>query len=236
MPDTKGGDGFPDDAMSWKVVGQLPASGEWSQSADADNDGRIDVCLATGFAPNKGAIQICASDESGSALRLIHRIDEGGRFGNVRFHVGDLRGDGSQDIIAWWSSDFLYGGDCEIIRYRLGPEGVRERVVIGRGDAGSLWPDDGQAAMLDMDRDGTPEVWFATHSGNLWRYDASGSTALRRVFHIEGGLGPIVGGDVPNSPFPSLFLGWNKTVLRLELDHGPRDSSSDGRGRLEFGG
>ena len=38
-------------------------------------------------------------------------------------------GDGTQDLVAWWCTD-TNGGECEVIRYHLGPEGVRRRIVL----------------------------------------------------------------------------------------------------------
>jgi len=208
--------GFRSDGVAWKKVGQLPASGEWSETADIDNDGRDDICVATGYADGEAAIHAYRSEAPGADLVLGHVIDEGGRFGNVHFVVAAARGDGKNDVLAWWSTDFLYGGDCEIIRYRLDADGVSERTVIARGDAGSLWPDDGQVAVVDMDADGRPEVWFGAKSGNLWRYDMAGTAPPERILKIAPHLGPIVGGIIDTTGRPVLFLGWDREVLRLE--------------------
>ena len=208
--------GFCRDGLAWKQVGQLPASGEWTETADIDNDGRDDLCFAVGYGERAAAIHAYQSDAPGAALRLGHAIDEGGRFGNVRFVVANGRGDGKNDVIAWWSTDHLYGGDCEIIRYRLDTGGVTERTVIARGEAGTLWPDDGQIAVLDSDGDFRPEVWFGVKSGNLWRYDPAGTAPPERILKIEPPLGPIVGGITDGTGRPTLFLGWGRDVLRLD--------------------
>src|SRR5262249_22831084 len=150
------------------VVARLPHSGEWIQAADVDNDGHAEICVATGYAEGGAAILVYASDAPGATLRVEHRIDESGRFGNVRFLPGDLRGDGPQALGAWWCTDHLYGGDCEVIHYRLGPAGVLERRILGRDVAAKLWPDDGQATLADTDGDRRPEVWFCTKAGRLW--------------------------------------------------------------------
>lgn len=207
--------GFQGAALAWKQVGQLPASGEWSQTADLDNDGRIDVCLAAGYAERKAAIQSYTSPSRGASLVPAHEINEQGRFANVKFLIGDVRGDGTNDLMAWWCTDHLYGGDCEVIRYNLGPEGVRSREEIARGKADLLWPSDGQTALLDMDADGRPEVWFAAGSGNLWRYDPSQPTALERILKTSS-LGPIAGGSMPNSSRPALIVGRGRELLRLD--------------------
>ena len=166
--------GFAGASLASKQVGQLTSSGEWSQAADIDNDGRIDVCLAAGFAEHKAAIQVFVSRSRGEQLVMQHEINEQKKFANVKFLVGDLRGDGTNDAVAWWCTDHLNdGGDCEVIRYHLGPEGVRSRDVIAQGRSEILWPGDGQTALLDMDGNGQSEVWFAASSGNLWRYDPS---------------------------------------------------------------
>ena len=185
--------GFQGASLGWKKVGQLATSGEWSQDADLDNDGRLDVCLATGYSENKAAIQAFVSPSRGADLVMQHEINEQWRFANVKFVIGDLRGDGTSDLVAWWCTDHLTGGDCEVIRYHLGPEGVRSRDVIAQGKAEILWPGDGQMALLDMDGNGQTEVWFAASSGNLWRYDPAQPSAVQRVLQTSS-LGPIAGG------------------------------------------
>ena len=215
MAKASGPTGFSQEAMQWKQVGQLPASGEWAESADVDNDGRAEVCLAAGFAPGQAAVLAFSSEAPGAELRLKHRLDEGGRFGNVRFRVGPLGGDGAQELIAWWCTG-LGDGDCEIIRYRLGPEGVRRRTVLTQGDAKQLWPQDGQSALWDMDGDGRPEVWFATSAGSVWNFDPARETGLVRVLHLDGGIGPIAGVRDPMTNKPVLLLGRDRAVLRLE--------------------
>lgn len=210
--------GFLRDGLGWKQVGQLPASGEWSETADFDNDGRDELCFAVGFGEGAAAIHAYRSEAPGAALILSHAIDEGGRFGNVRFVVTAGRGDSKNDVVAWWSTDYLYGGQCEVIRYRLDSTGVTERTVIASGDAGVLWPDDGQVAVLDMDGDFRPEVWFAARSGNLYRYDPAGTIAPERILKIDPTLGPIAGGMIDGTGRPVLFLGWGRDVLRLDAD------------------
>lgn len=210
----KTGGGFSAESLAWKQVAQLPASGETVLTADVDNDGGNDVCVATGYAFNGAAIHVYASPEQGSDLRIKHVINEDKRFGNVRFVVGPTRGDGLQDLFAWWCTG-LGDVDCEFVRYRLGPEGVREREVLARGDAPSLWPKDGQTVLADLDQDGRTEVWFATDLGNLWRYDPSRPGVLSRVLEVPSGIGPIIRSTAPNGK-PCLLLGIERRVVRLE--------------------
>lgn len=205
------------DAIAWKQVGQLPVSGEAAQAADADNDGRPELCVAAGFAINGAAIHLYSSPGPGEGLRLETVLDEGRRFGNVRFLVGRTRGDGPRDVFAWWCTG-LSDGDCEFVRYRLGPEGVREREVLGRGKAIELWPKDGQMGLADLDRDGRPELWFATDSGNLWRHDPTRPKSLTRVLHAEGGFGPIASKPATERQGPFLLLGSGRYLIRLEAE------------------
>ena len=214
---------FQGASLGWKQVGQLPSSGEWSQTADLDNDGRIDICLATGFAQRRAAIQAYSSPSRGADLVLSREINEQGRFANVKFLVGSLRGDGTNDLMAWWCTDHLSGGDCEVIRYHLGPEGVRARQVVARGKTDLLWPNDGQTALVDMDADGHPEVYFATDSGNLWQYTPDQAKPLARILK-DSSLGPIAGGLVPGSSRPALILARGCEVLRLDCATSPSSS------------
>ena len=209
--------GFTEESMRWKQVGQLPASGEWLQSSDADNDGRPDLAVATGFSERNAAIHLYDSPSPGADLVVIAKIEEDHRFGNVRFVVDSLGKDGRKDVVAWWCTA-IDGGDCEMIRYRLAPGGsVERRDVLHRGPASTLWPDDGQYAVGDLDRDGSRELWFATRSGHLWKADPNRpSSPLRHIAHLDGGLGPIALGPLRLDSRPTLLLAWGTHVLSLD--------------------
>jgi hypothetical protein len=200
------------------VVGQLPHSGEWLQVADADNDGRPEICVATGYALHGAALHFFESDTPGADLRQTRILNEDGRYGNVRFILGDFRGDGRTDLIAWWCTD-LAGGDAEMILYRLGRDGVASRSVVARGPAGELWPDDGQFTTGDLDGDGRDEVWFGTHAGHLWRYDPAHEPSPVRVVRFNKPLGPIaIGPDYYRRTRQRVYLGLDRSVLKLEGD------------------
>ncbi|MFO0952974.1 MAG: hypothetical protein U0835_17840 [Isosphaeraceae bacterium] len=210
-----GGDGFRQETLFWKKVGQLPHSGEWIQTADADNDGRTDVVVATGYAFNGAAIHIFESKAAGAPLELRHKIEEDGRFGNVRFLVGDFRGTGAREVISWWCTD-LAGGDAEMILYRLGPKGVVSREVVARGTASDLWSNDGQFVTGDTDRDGREEVWFGTLGGSVWKYDPSRASAPVRVARFQSGLGPLaIGPDLIHLDQPVLYVAADRSILRF---------------------
>jgi hypothetical protein len=206
--------GFAEETLGWKKVGQLPISGEWIQSIDVDQDGQTELCVATRYAPGKAAIHIYAGDRPGADLRFEQVIDEAGRYCNVRFLVGDTRGNGVRDLVAWWCHE-LGGGDSEVIRYSLGPRGIRERTVVAQGTGELFWPKDGQMALMDLDGNGHPEIWFANTAGGLWRFDASRSPAMVRIAQIKGEFGPIT--PAPATPLipPALLVAMGRSVLRL---------------------
>ncbi len=207
-------DGFQYETLGWRKIGQLPASGEGTQVIDVDNDGRLDVCLATGFAVGNAAIHVYSTSEFGIDLQPIHILNEGNRFGNVKFKALELAGDAKTDVLAWWCTD-LADGDCEVIRYQLGPNGLEQREVITHGDAGSLWPVDGQITRQDMENDGMSEVWFATTNGDLWRYDPSRQSVISRICHIGKTLGPICGAPNSFDQTKGLYIGCGEFVLKL---------------------
>jgi hypothetical protein len=212
--------GFAEETLGWKQVAQLPVSGEWLESADVDHDGQTEICVATGFAPTRAAIHIYAGDRPGTDLRLEQVIDEAGRFGNVRFLVGDTRGDGGRDIVAWWCQG-LGGGESEIVRYRLGPGCVRERTVLGQGTSELFWPKDGQMAVMDLDGNGHPEIWFANTAGGLWRCEASPRPAMVRIAQIKGEFGPITPAPATPTAPACLLVALGRSILRLTDDRSP---------------
>ena len=212
--------GFVEETLGWKQVGRLPVSGEGLQSIDIDQDGQTEICVATGFMPGKAAIHVYRSDRVGADLELEQILDESREFANVRFLAGDTRGDGIPDLVAWWCES-LQGGDSKVVRYRLGPEGVRERTVLAEGTGNLYWPMDGQMAIMDLDRDGHPEIWFSNTAGGLWRYDESRSPAMKRIAQIKGAFGPIAPAPAtPQNP-PALLVAMGRSVLRLVVEPVP---------------
>ncbi|MFO0910477.1 MAG: hypothetical protein U0794_19390 [Isosphaeraceae bacterium] len=183
-PQAASHDGFRHEELSWKKVGQLPASGEWLEVGDVDNDHAQELLVATGYALKGAAIHVYQSPAAGSPLQLKRVIDEDRRFGNVRFKLIPSASNQESRLVAWWCTD-LAGGDAEMIVYRLGPEGVRERQVVQTGTASELWPDDGRFDLGDVDGDGHDELWFATSQGVLWRFEPERATesapAPRRI-------------------------------------------------------
>ena len=223
-------DGHAFEALTWKRVSGLPVSGEQLVAADVTNNGQTDICIAAGFATNKAAIRVYSRfgaagssrptsrptfDAAGFRWRLLHEIDEENQFANVRFVIGDLRGDGVKDVVAWWCSD-LIGGDCEVIHYVLGWEGIRQRTVVHTGKASDLWPIDGQFTAGDLDSDGADEVFFTTISGNLWQYDPLTAPWISCICKFDTQLGPVAMGVKTTNGKRSLYVGSGRYVLRLD--------------------
>jgi hypothetical protein len=214
MKQTDGG--FSAEAVAWKQVGRLPASGEGTQAVDADSDGDTDLCLATGFQEGGAAIHVydLSSDPS---LTTPFRIDEAGRFGNVKFLAGSLREGEPCELLTWWCEGRA-GGYGEMIRYRLGRNGVEDRRVLAQDDSNQVWPIDGQMSLVDSDGDGCREAWFVTTSGRVWRYDATRGPRVTPICHIAGPMGPIAGDTRFDAGGMRLYLGCGDLVLALEPD------------------
>jgi hypothetical protein len=209
-------DGYHNESLSWRLRGQMPFSGEGIDLTDADNDGEIDLCLATGFAPQGAAIHICSltADDVIGEPRVV--IDEGKRFGTVKFLVGSVERDGTKDLFAWWCTG-LGEGDTEMWRYRIDPRGgVVGREFVTSGGSSDIWPIDGQTTFADLDDDGCNEVWFATVSGNLWRYAPSESLAPALMCQIPDGIGPIAGGGLENSR--RVYIGSGSRLLQFHAE------------------
>ena len=80
--------------------------------------------------------------------------------------------------------------DFNDIGRESGPEGVRERSVLSAGTSDLFWPKDGQIAIIDLDRDGHPEIWFANEAGDLWQFDPTrspGLTCISRTTEVSSG-------------------------------------------------
>lgn len=214
-------DGFLQDELGWKQVAQLPASGEWAQVADVDNDGQPDVCVATGYALRKAAVMVYHSPAPAAPLELRHRVDENGRFGNVRFIVLEVGPDQEKELVAWWCTD-QGGGDTEMIAYRLRPDGIASRTVLSRGPSTQLWADDGRFISGDVDGDGRQEVWFATQDGRLWRYaprprvsEPGDPETLLEVAHFKGGVGALAIGPEQVGDQSRLFFARGPSIFHL---------------------
>lgn len=209
--------GFQSEALAWKQVGQLPASGEWIETTDLDRDGQPELCVATGYAPNSAAIHLYEPGEGSAGVRFKLGVDENRRFGNVRFVVGDFKGDGSSELIAWWCTDYVYGGRCEMIRYQIGANGIESRELVAESDATGFWPDDAQSAVADLDGNGRPEVWFANRSGNVWRYEpGSPARGPELILKIDERTGPITPALIPHNTRTSLLFGAGNSVFCVE--------------------
>jgi hypothetical protein len=208
--------GFRSETVAWKQVGQLPASGESAVFADVDNDGAKDICVATGFRHNEAAIQIYESKEVGTDLKLKRTIDEEKRFANVKLLVGAKQADNLNEVFAWWSTGLDVNGDCEFIRYLVGPEGIREREVIYKAQTQYLWPSDNQSCFADLDGDHVQEVYFATHTGHLWRYDQNQESVPVEIFQSTKGIGAIQFVDKRLShEEPILIVGSGQDLIQI---------------------
>jgi hypothetical protein len=211
LTSTDSSDGFRHESVGWRQLGRLPASGEGVQLADADNDGVVEICLATGYKLHEAAIQIHSITEKSLSEQPDLVINEGGRFGTVKFMVGSLTDDGEQEMFVWWCSG-LGDGETEFFRYTLGSEGIVSRTQVAAGTSDQLWPIDGQMTFADLNRDGSSEVWFATASGRLWRYDAASQpSTLDLICQITSGIGPITAGA--GADRPCLYIGSGSNLL-----------------------
>jgi hypothetical protein len=203
------------DALSWRVIGQLPASGEQTLGDDVDNDGKPDVCMAVGFAEGKASIHVFEADTTRGALPLKRVIDEDGKFSNVRFVVGPTREDGLKDLVAWWTTDHLQSGHIVMVRYRLDADGVASREVLAEGDE-RIWPVDGGAVVFDSNEDGRPEIWFGSVTGELWRLEPGQAAAPTLVAHFRSPLGPLLARARTKHMSPCLFICHDRDVVRLQ--------------------
>jgi hypothetical protein len=234
--------GFSHAGIEGRRIGQLPGSGETAASSRVFNQSGKQLLIASGFRESQAEIQIykwlpaAAPSSTWSANGKLTSgpwkkevvVTEDHRFANVRFLAGDVDGDGKNTLVAWWCSS-LTGGDCAMIRYSLSPHGIESRDVLFEGPAGDYWPIDGQFALADTDGDGRPEVWFASGSGKLWRYevepnrDRSNIPAARPVLVCESeeGMGPVAAGGAAENGAQPIYFSVGRKLLRLTGS--PRD-------------
>ena len=70
-------------------------------------------------------------------------------------------------------------------------------------------------AVMDLDGNGYPEIWFANNAGGLWRFDESQSSAMVRIAQIKGAFGPITPAPATPSTPAALLVSMGRSVLRL---------------------
>lgn len=208
--------GFEGAGLACRVVRSLKASGEQAGAHDLDGDGRDEVIVATGYALGLATIEAFRPTEGGLEAEPILRLDEGGRFANVRCVVGPIGCDGRLALIAWWTSE-LIGGRAEVVRYRIDGGRVVHRQLIGEGPSGRLWSSDGQVALVDTDGRGGPEVWSTGAEGYVWRFDpAVPDLGMKCILRIGASLGPIAGFPARGDRPAALYVGTGRDVLTLE--------------------
>jgi len=209
-------EGFEGAGLAGRVVRTLEASGEQAGAHDLDGDGIDEVIVATGYALGKATIDAYRPAPVGLEDEPILRIDEGGRFANVRFVVGPVGGQGRLALIAWWTSE-LIGGRAEVVRYRIEGGRVVHRQLIGEGPSGRLWSSDGQVALVDTDGRGGPEVWATGAEGYVWRFDpAKPDLGMKCILQIGASLGPITGFPAQSRRPATLYIGSGRDVIALE--------------------
>lgn len=219
-------DGRKVTAFGWEKVANLPASGESIKVVPGDPDAQ-EVCIAVGYSPRKAELRFYRSpnaennskniakdttsfNSADRSWQLVDTIDEGQRFANVRFAVANMEGDSVRDVVAFWSLD-LTGGPCEVIRYRIDHGGHRTRLPLMCGSTHDMWPLENQIAIVDVERQGRPAIWFASGSGNLWRHSGKPGEAAKRILRVPEGLGPVAAfGD------NGLLVGSQNTILRIQ--------------------
>ena len=212
VPSVNGG--FQSEMLGWRQVATAPKSGEQALTADVNNDGETELCLASGYSVGNAQVSIYQSNCGELDASPVLTIDEDHRFGNVRMLVSTFSATGSKNyLIAWWCSE-LCNGECEIVRYAIERNTVVERTVIAQGDAAMLWPREGQMATADTDGDGNAEVWFATNQGYVWRYDPSRDRHPSLICSIPSKIGPIaaVSWDCGRQ---ALYIGRDRSLFEL---------------------
>jgi hypothetical protein len=168
---------------------------------------------------------VAGEEAIGSRWRQWLTIDEGGRFGNVRFLLAP-EDEEAASLYAWWCTD-LAGGDAEFVRYDLSCTGVCDRTVLAAGPADEWWPLETQIALADGDGDGVAEVWFGVKSGAVWRWqpqphahrssaDQSTPTAPELVARFPGAIGALAVTRRPANQPQAVYVSVDTDIHRIQ--------------------
>lgn len=143
---------------------QLSGSGEETILADVDNDGALELVVSNSFRPGQARAEIYEFDRQGE-LAEMPRVVLDGYEGNPCFYVslmvGDLNGDGRNELVAGWKKE-QHKNLATLIAYRV------EETATALYELERDTPDLDMAyfekmmALADMDGDGRNELYVST--------------------------------------------------------------------------
>jgi hypothetical protein len=218
---------FTNAGVESRLLTTMPASGEQAASGYVGISNRL-LVLASGFKEKECELRIYQyspqiKQREGNLpdhWRLIRRITEEKRFANVRVLLSSHPFTGQTHIVAWWCTE-LFGGDAEMISYAFGNIGPIHRRNVMSGQAIELWPTDNHFTAADLEGDGNKEIWFATESGRLWRWDptimprTSGEGQPKLVAMFPDGIGAIQPTPMETPARQSIYISSGRKLAKL---------------------
>lgn len=203
-------------------------------TGDLDGDGQPDLVVgapeADGGAPGSGRVHVY-SGKTGWIVRTLDGESSGDRFGHSVASLGDLDGDGVDDLVvgAPGYDQFLLG-DRGAVYVFSGGTGAQLWKFVG-GSGGNRFGS-AVAGAGDVDGDGTPDVAFSgpnvtvggggSNQGYVAVYSGATFTFLRQwsgtATNEELGHSLAAGSDVTGDGVPDLIAGapyWDNTLFLI---------------------
>ncbi len=183
-------------SVQTRKVLQLSGSGEDALIVDVDGDGRKELILSNGFRDNAARVEIHDFDPATGDPVATPRVVLDGYDGHAAFYaslaVGDLDGDGRDELIVAWKAEqdvnratliaYHVNGSTADIAYVLTHEdqdldlGYFEKMMAVADVDG----DGKQELLLSTRGDGSTEGIASNHLGHVYSYRVSAAGEVRR--------------------------------------------------------
>ncbi len=164
-----------------RKIHQLSGSGEGTQIADVDNDGRVELILSNGFREKAARLEIFEFGEDGELVdtpRVVLDGYDGIKCFYASFIIGDVDNDGENELIVGWKKNQKINKGT-ILGYKVKDKAVRKYTFAREEEALDMSYFEKMMVVADADNDGRNELVVSTRGDNLSEFIQS-----RHLGHI----------------------------------------------------